>query len=283
MPIPITTRAESAAAGSRLRGRAGMPGDLRGVRAGGEAARRASAARPIGTWRRTPRRSRARSRAPARWRPLPAVPARRNAPNGRAAGGEEHGPPQAARGTAVHADPHHRRMAPAFPVRDRPRSLPARGAGVAGDAARSWRPRWFPTGARSRPSPPRGPSTGRRRRSSRPWRAPARPTTSRVELAAVFSGEIDFNSELQPGDTFRAAFEKIVRENGTVAYGADPHRGVRERRPPAEGVPLHAAGRHVRVLRRARAVAEAVLPQVAAEVRAAHHVAASRTAGCTRC
>jgi murein DD-endopeptidase MepM/ murein hydrolase activator NlpD len=41
-----------------------------------------------------------------------------------------------------------------------------------------------------------------------------------VELAAVFAGEIDFNSELQSGDTFRAAFEKIVRENGTVAYGA---------------------------------------------------------------
>ena len=41
-----------------------------------------------------------------------------------------------------------------------------------------------------------------------------------VEIAAVFSGEIDFNSELQPGDTFRAAFEKIVRENGTVSYGA---------------------------------------------------------------
>jgi murein DD-endopeptidase MepM/ murein hydrolase activator NlpD len=40
-----------------------------------------------------------------------------------------------------------------------------------------------------------------------------------VELAAVFSGEIDFNSELQPGDTFRVAFEKIVRENGSVSYG----------------------------------------------------------------
>jgi murein DD-endopeptidase MepM/ murein hydrolase activator NlpD len=41
-----------------------------------------------------------------------------------------------------------------------------------------------------------------------------------VELAAVFSGEIDFNSELQPGDAFRVAFRKITRENGTVAYGA---------------------------------------------------------------
>ena len=41
-----------------------------------------------------------------------------------------------------------------------------------------------------------------------------------VELAAVFSGEIDFNSELQPGDGFRVAFRKISRENGTVAYGS---------------------------------------------------------------
>jgi murein DD-endopeptidase MepM/ murein hydrolase activator NlpD len=40
-----------------------------------------------------------------------------------------------------------------------------------------------------------------------------------VELAAVFAGEIDFNSELQPGDRYRLAFEKITRENGTVAYG----------------------------------------------------------------
>jgi murein DD-endopeptidase MepM/ murein hydrolase activator NlpD len=41
-----------------------------------------------------------------------------------------------------------------------------------------------------------------------------------VELAAVFSGEIDFNSELQPGDRYRAAFDKITRENGTVSYGS---------------------------------------------------------------
>jgi murein DD-endopeptidase MepM/ murein hydrolase activator NlpD len=40
-----------------------------------------------------------------------------------------------------------------------------------------------------------------------------------VELAAVFAGEIDFNSELQPGDRFRLAFEKITRENGVVSYG----------------------------------------------------------------
>jgi murein DD-endopeptidase MepM/ murein hydrolase activator NlpD len=41
-----------------------------------------------------------------------------------------------------------------------------------------------------------------------------------IELAAIFSGEIDFNSELQPGDAFRLAYQRILRENGTVAYGA---------------------------------------------------------------
>ena len=41
-----------------------------------------------------------------------------------------------------------------------------------------------------------------------------------VELAAIFSGEIDFNSELQPGDAFRVAFRKVTRENGTVSYGS---------------------------------------------------------------
>jgi murein DD-endopeptidase MepM/ murein hydrolase activator NlpD len=41
-----------------------------------------------------------------------------------------------------------------------------------------------------------------------------------IELAGVFSGEIDFNSELQPGDSFRLAFEKITRENGIVSYGS---------------------------------------------------------------
>jgi len=40
-----------------------------------------------------------------------------------------------------------------------------------------------------------------------------------VELANVFSGEIDFNSELQPGDHYRVAVDKITRETGTVSYG----------------------------------------------------------------
>jgi murein DD-endopeptidase MepM/ murein hydrolase activator NlpD len=41
-----------------------------------------------------------------------------------------------------------------------------------------------------------------------------------LALADVFSGEIDFNSDLQPGDTFRIVVERAVREDGAFAgYG----------------------------------------------------------------
>ena len=40
-----------------------------------------------------------------------------------------------------------------------------------------------------------------------------------VDLAAIFSGEVDFNTELQPGDGFALAFERYTREGGTTTYG----------------------------------------------------------------
>jgi murein DD-endopeptidase MepM/ murein hydrolase activator NlpD len=41
-----------------------------------------------------------------------------------------------------------------------------------------------------------------------------------LALADIFGGEIDFNSDLQPGDHFRLVVEKSVREDGQfVAYG----------------------------------------------------------------
>ena len=40
-----------------------------------------------------------------------------------------------------------------------------------------------------------------------------------VDLAGIFSGEVDFNSELQPGDGFALAFERYTRENGAATYG----------------------------------------------------------------
>lgn len=41
-----------------------------------------------------------------------------------------------------------------------------------------------------------------------------------IELADVFGGEIDFNSDLQPGDTFTLTFEKVYREGTFSSYGA---------------------------------------------------------------
>src|SRR5688572_26900866 len=40
-----------------------------------------------------------------------------------------------------------------------------------------------------------------------------------IELASIFSGEIDFNTGLQPGDAYRVAFERFVREGRPVSYG----------------------------------------------------------------
>jgi murein DD-endopeptidase MepM/ murein hydrolase activator NlpD len=41
-----------------------------------------------------------------------------------------------------------------------------------------------------------------------------------IALAEVFGGDIDFNSGLQPGDSFSVAVEKVFREEGFVGYGA---------------------------------------------------------------
>jgi murein DD-endopeptidase MepM/ murein hydrolase activator NlpD len=40
-----------------------------------------------------------------------------------------------------------------------------------------------------------------------------------VSLAQIFSGEIDFNSDLQPGDAYSLAFDKYTREGGQSSYG----------------------------------------------------------------
>ena len=40
-----------------------------------------------------------------------------------------------------------------------------------------------------------------------------------IDLARVFSGEIDFNTELQPGDSYAVAFERFVREGRPESYG----------------------------------------------------------------
>ena len=40
-----------------------------------------------------------------------------------------------------------------------------------------------------------------------------------VSLAQIFSGEIDFNSDLQPGDGYALSFDKYTREGGQSSYG----------------------------------------------------------------
>lgn len=40
-----------------------------------------------------------------------------------------------------------------------------------------------------------------------------------IALAEIFSGEVDFNTELQPGDRFGLAFEKFVRDGRPPTYG----------------------------------------------------------------
>ena len=41
-----------------------------------------------------------------------------------------------------------------------------------------------------------------------------------VELADIFSGEVDFNNDLQPGDRFELLTEKAVRDGRLVGYGS---------------------------------------------------------------
>jgi murein DD-endopeptidase MepM/ murein hydrolase activator NlpD len=41
-----------------------------------------------------------------------------------------------------------------------------------------------------------------------------------IALAEIFAGEIDFNTELQPGDRFTLAFERFVREDRASTYGS---------------------------------------------------------------
>ena len=48
---------------------------------------------------------------------------------------------------------------------------------------------------------------------------PAKRDQLAVDLAGIFAGEVDFNSELQPGDGFALAFERYTREDGPATYG----------------------------------------------------------------
>ncbi len=58
-----------------------------------------------------------------------------------------------------------------------------------------------------------------------------------VALADIFAGEVDFNTELQPGDSFRLVVDKIARDGRVVAYG------------PVVAARLHNAGRDLVAIR----------------------------------
>ena len=58
-----------------------------------------------------------------------------------------------------------------------------------------------------------------------------------IALAEIFAGEVDFNSDLQPGDSFRLVVEKVSRDGQTVSYG------------PLSAARLHNAGRELLAVR----------------------------------
>jgi murein DD-endopeptidase MepM/ murein hydrolase activator NlpD len=58
-----------------------------------------------------------------------------------------------------------------------------------------------------------------------------------LDLADVFSGQVDFNSELQPGDSFKVLFEKATRDGEFSSYG------------PILGAAITVDGRELRAFR----------------------------------
>jgi murein DD-endopeptidase MepM/ murein hydrolase activator NlpD len=58
-----------------------------------------------------------------------------------------------------------------------------------------------------------------------------------VELADIYSGEVDFNNDLQPGDRFELLTEKAVRDGRLVGYGS------------ISAAMLSNAGRHLQAFR----------------------------------
>ena len=98
----------------------------------------------------------------------------------------------------------------------------------------------------------------------------------RIELALamadVFSGEIDFNSDLQPGDRFRMLVERHTRDGKLSGYGPILAAEFVNDGRTLNAIRFTPEGGSPGLLRRERPFVEALLPEIAAEVRAAHHV-----------
>ena len=104
-----------------------------------------------------------------------------------------------------------------------------------------------------------------------------------MALAEIFGGQIDFNSDLKQGDRLRGAVREVDARGAVRRLRQHPRRHVRCRRQGTSGLPLdQSRHRQGRLLRRGRPVAEALLPGVAAEVRAARHVALLAPAAASR-
>jgi murein DD-endopeptidase MepM/ murein hydrolase activator NlpD len=58
-----------------------------------------------------------------------------------------------------------------------------------------------------------------------------------LELAGIFGGEVDFNSDLQPGDRVSVLFERVMRDGEPAGYGA------------VQGAVLENAGRRLTAVR----------------------------------
>ena len=139
-----------------------------------------------------------------------------------------------------------------------------------------------PSPRRTRPSSSQGRSTARRRRSSRRslpraarsiWRSRS-PTSSAVD--------IDFNTELQPGDRFALVVDKQFREDEEFSPATDRSSPLSSKTTAAglRAVRFEPAGGAPAVFRRAWRVDAPLHAEVAAQVRSGRDVAASRAAAC---
>ena len=125
----------------------------------------------------------------------------------------------------------------------------------------------------ARSSPSAGASTPRHSSVIAAMNAAGESVQLAMTIAEIFGGQIDFESDLQPGRHVRGAVREVDARGAVRGVRRDPRRAVHGRRTRAPGVPMDRSGhRQVGVLRRERTLAEAVLPPLAAAVRAPRHV-----------
>jgi len=137
------------------------------------------------------------------------------------------------------------------------RIITSGGACLSGDAARTrGQRRGLQTGGNhgrhDRPDHRETPSLFER------WRRPASRRTVGLNSPPCSRARSTSTANCKPGDAFRVAFQKITRENGTVAYG-NICGGVQQRRAAPRGFRFVLPDGQGRLLRRRRAVAEAFL------------------------